>query len=197
MAQGKKPFFTSLIFLFVFGLGSCKSEGTSDSINGKQDTLNTDQSKAGLLKQIKQLEDTLFASEKLNVESGNKAIALYQQFHKYYWQDTICVDFLFKAAEISDNMGFPQKAIELYQECYDYYPFSSLAPYCLFRSGNIYQFTLHDHLNAKLAYNDCIKLYPNSQVAKDAAALIGTVGKDDNELIRDFQKNENNPKNKP
>lgn len=147
-----------------------------------------DNSKSGLLKRIKQLEDTLYASEKLDKKLGNRAIAMYQEFHKYYWQDTISADFLFKAAEIADNMGFPQKAIELYRDCYEYYPQLSLAPYCLFRIGNIYQFTINDYVEAKLAYNDCQKEYPNSPIAKDARNLLNNVAKSDAEMIKEFEK---------
>jgi tetratricopeptide (TPR) repeat protein len=182
-------------FVFVLGiifsinLLSCSNPSSSDQkSNTNQDSVKIDRSKSGLLKQIKLMEDSLFSSTTLDKNKGNRAIAMYQEFHKYYWQDTICVDFLFKAAEISDNMGYPQKAIELYQECFDYYPYSSLAPYCLFRVGNIFQFTIHDYLNAKIAYNDCIKFFPKSDAAKDAKELLKIESKSDNELIKEFEK---------
>lgn len=185
-----KKIFVALTATFL--LFSCSGNKTGNEVNA--DTIavskqtKPDNSKAGLLKQIKALEDTLYASDKMDKQLGNRAIALYQEFHKYYWQDTIACDFLFKAGEIADNMGYPQKAIELYRECYDYYPTSSLAPYCLFRIGNIYHFTLNDYVEAKLAYNDCKKEFPNSPIAKDAENLLNNVAKSDKELIREFEK---------
>jgi tetratricopeptide (TPR) repeat protein len=177
--------------VFLVQLCSCTETKNEPAVSESKDTLKTDQSKAGLLRQIKLLEDSLYSSEKLDISKGNRAIALYQEFHKYYWQDTICVDFLFKAAEIADNMGFPQKAVDLYQECFDYYPNSSLAPYCLFRVGNIYQFTINDYINAKLAYNDCIKFFPKSKAAEDAKNLLSISGKNDLDIIREFEKKNN------
>jgi tetratricopeptide (TPR) repeat protein len=185
--------FPILIFVALFfQLFACTNSTEDKLLTQNKDSVKVDRSKPGLLHQIKQLEDSLYASEKLDISKGNRAIALYQEFHKYYWQDTICVDFLFKAAEIADNMGFPQKAIELYQECFDYYPNSSLAPYCLFRVGNIYQFTINDYINAKLAYNDCIKFFPNSKVAEDAKQLLNMSGKNDLDIIREFEKKNGN-----
>ena len=178
-------FFLVTLFLSLY---SCSTSTNENIEKEKKDSVKIDRSKTGLLKQIKQLEDSLYASEKLDISKGNRAIALYQEFHKYYWQDTICVDFLFKAAEIADNMGFPQKAVDLYQECFDYYPYSSLAPYCLFRVGNIYQFTINDYINAKLAYNDCIKFFPTSKAAQDSKELLNMSGKNDLDLIREFEK---------
>lgn len=177
-------------FLILFSsCGSGKSNDTKEATTAVDTALkNPDNSKAGLLKQIKQLEDTLFASEQMDKKLGNRAITLYQQFHKYYWKDTICADFLFKAAEIADNMGFPEKAIELYRNCYEYYPQSTLAPFCLFRIGNIYQFTLNDYVEAKISYNDCKKEYPNSPVAKDAINLLNNVAKSDIQMVREFEK---------
>ena len=177
---------TSLVFLISFF--SCSNQPEASKTSEKKDTVKIDRSKTGLLKQIQLMEDSLYSSTTLDKNKGNRAITMYQEFHKYYWQDTICVDFLFKAAEIADNMGYPQKAIELYQECFDYYPYSSLAPYCLYRVGNIYQFTIHDYLNAKLAYNDCVKFFPNSTAANDAKELLKFESKSDKVLIDEFEK---------
>ncbi|HEY1040405.1 MAG TPA: tetratricopeptide repeat protein [Bacteroidia bacterium] len=182
-----------IIIILNFILVSCGSGNTPETkeeVKAIADTAGKtpDNSKAGLLKQIKQLEDTLFTSETMDRKLGNRAIALYQEYHKYYFQDTACADFLFKAAEIADNMGFPQKAIDLYRDCYEYYPQSSLAPFCLFRIGNIYQFTINDYVEAKLAYNDCKKEYPNSPVAKDAENLLNNVAKGDLQMVREFEK---------
>src|ERR1700740_158132 len=131
-------FFISLLVIMVSSCGSGKNTEVSGAETKNDSVAKYNASKAGLLKQIKQLEDTLFASETMDKKLGNRAINLYQEYQKYYWQDTMCADYLFKAAEIADNMGFPQKAIELYRDCYEHYPQSNLAPFCLFRVGNIY-----------------------------------------------------------
>lgn len=189
----RNNFFMICIALVSSLMLSCSSGANEpkDDAKLKPDStvaVKEDNSKPGMLKKIKALEDTLYASEKLDKKLGNRAIAMYQEFHKYYWQDTICADFLFKAAEIADNMGFPQKAIELYQDCYEYYPQSSLAPYCLFRQGNIFQFTLSDYVEAKIRYNDCRKEYPKSPVTQDAINLMNNVAKGDVDMVREFEK---------
>lgn len=181
-------FFLAVVF-FLSSCGSSENQTDKNDITVK-DTIavKPDNSKEGLKKQIKALEDTLFKSEVLDKKLGSRAIGLYQKFHEFYWQDTIACDYLFKAGEISDNMGYPQKAIELYKDCYEYYPQSALAPLCLFRIGNIYQFTLNDYVEAKANYRDVIRDYPKSDVAKDAKELLKNSEKSDEQLVREFEK---------
>ncbi len=181
-----------LVSFLVLLFSSCGAGKNNEVIaeNGKKDStvVKLDSSQSGLKKRIQQMEDTLFKAEVLDKKLGSKAIELYQYYHKYYWKDTICADYLFKAAEIADNMGFPQKAIELYRSSLENYPTSGLAPYCLFRIGNIYQFTLNDYVEAKLAYRDCKIEYPDSPITKDAINLLNNVGKNDIEMVREFEK---------
>lgn len=180
----------SFLVLVFSSCGSGKDSSVSSDNNSKDTTsvATLDSSQSGLKKRIKLMEDTLFKAEVLDKKLASKAIAQYEYYHKYYWKDTICADYLFKAAEIADNMGFPQKAIELYRKSLENYPTSGLAPYCLFRIGNIYQFTLSDYVEAKIAYNDCKKEYPNSPITKDAINLLNNVAKSDIEMVREFEK---------
>jgi TolA-binding protein len=177
---------------FIFLIIGCSQEKsnkeTQNTVENKTEITKPDNSKKGLMKQISQLEDSLYASQVLDKKLGNRAIAMYQNFHKYYWQDTVCVEYLFKAGEIADNMGFPQKAIELYQDCCDYYPDHSLAPLCLYQIGNIYNFKLNDFTNARDAYNGVHKYYPNTPYAKDALAAMKTLITSDKQLIEEFEK---------
>ena len=124
----------------------------------------------------------------LNPRLGKAAIKAYLAYQQSYWKDTLCADFLFKAAEIADNLNYPEEAIQLFQQCND----QSLAfPYraeCLFRIGNIYDFKLNDYTTAKEYYKDVLNLFPKSAMAKNADAAIKNIGKSDADLIKEFEK---------
>lgn len=188
----KNSFFIVLlaVVLYSCGNGDVKNEQETKDTLAKVDTAKKDNSQLGLKKQIKELEDSLYKSEVLDKDLGRRAIAMYQNYYNYYWTDTMAADYLFKAAEIADNMGYPQKAIELYNNCYSTYPRSYTAPMSLFRMGNIYQFTLSDYVEAKYQYLTIVREYPKSAIAKDAQTLIDNSNNQctDEQMIRDFEK---------
>ena len=183
---------TALLFIASTFLLSCSDNIQNSSENQKKqktkDSLVTDNSQIGKRKRIALMEDSLFASTQLDQGMARRAIALYTSYQKIYWSDTLAPEYLYKAAEISEHLGFPTKAIELYQECYDYYPNFPHRPECLFRIGNIYEFTLNDYANAKQTYFDIVKFHKEHPIAEDAKVAMKNIGKDDIDLIREFEK---------
>jgi len=137
---------------------------------------------------IKAYEDTMRAASRLDPRIGKAVITAYMDFVKVYFQDTLCADYTFKAAEIADNMDSPDKAIELYKEVYNSYTKFPYRPEALFRIANIYELKLNDYANAKLYYNDVITYFPKSPLADGAKAALKNMGKTDTELIREFEK---------
>ncbi len=137
---------------------------------------------------IRSLEDSMYKSEQLNPRVGHAAIKAYTSYQEIYWKDTLCADFLFKAAEIADNLENPVKAIALYQQCHDQYQMFPFRAECLFRIGNIYEYKLNDFNNAKDYYNDVIKFFPKSPMVESAKAALKNMGKSDADLIREFEK---------
>ena len=184
-------YFNILILFF-----SCNQNKSSDRIeknqvsNTKKD-LAQDNSQAGRRKKINLMEDSLFKATILDPAMARRAIELYTSYQKIYWSDSLAPEYLFKAAEIAEHLGFPTKSIELYQDCYDYYPNFSYRPECLFRIANIYEFTLQDYATAKQTYFDIVKFHKDHPIAKDAKDAMGNIGKSDEDLIREFEKKNN------
>lgn len=137
---------------------------------------------------INHLEDTLFKEEKLDFKKGRRAIQLYILFVDNFPADSLSPDYLFKAAEIADNIGSFEQSITLYNNCYLKYKHFIFRPECIFRQGNIYQLKLNDISKAREMYQQVIDEFPNSPMAAQSKAALSTMGKSDIELIREFEK---------
>ena len=139
--------------------------------------------------QIKEMEKELFASQTLDVNKAKKMIRLYDTYHKNYYKDFVCPDYLFKAGEISENIGQYNRAADFYRMCCaEYNDNFKLRGECLFRLGNVYDYKLNDYMRAKDIYRQVKEQYPKTQLAKDADAAIKMMGKSDVEMVREFER---------
>lgn len=142
-----------------------------------------------LQNQIKEMEKVLFASQTLDVNKAKQMIRLYDTYHKNYYKDNVCPDYLFKAGEISENIGQYNRAADFYRMCCSEYNDNfKLRGDCLFRLANVYDFKLNDYIRAKQTYKQVIEQYPKTQLAKDAQAAIAMMGKSDADIVREFEK---------
>ncbi|MBS1646595.1 MAG: tetratricopeptide repeat protein [Bacteroidetes bacterium] len=145
-------------------------------------------SRIDLQKKIKEKEKELFTSETLDVAKGKQMVRLYDTYHKYYYNDLACPEYLFKAGEITENMGQYIRAAEFYRMCCgEYGDAFKLRPECMFRLANVYDFKLNDYVRAKEMYETLIREYPKTQMAKDAASAIKLMGISDEDMIKKFE----------
>lgn len=108
---------------------------------------------------------------------------LYRQFIQQYPEDPNCREFTFKAAESSNMLGQFDDAISLYDIFYTRYPDDKRARHALFMKGFILENGLDKIGPAKDVYEEVIKKYPNTEVARDAASSIKLIGMSDEQLI--------------
>lgn len=98
---------------------------------------------------------------------------------------------LHRAAETARAKKSYDKAIELYQRIYNDYPESSRAPMALF----LHAFTMDNDLKkfdeAKVLYESFLEKYPDNDFADDTQYQLDNLGKTGEELIKSFQKNQN------
>ncbi|HTA62218.1 MAG TPA: tetratricopeptide repeat protein [Bacteroidia bacterium] len=139
--------------------------------------------------QIKEMEKVLYASEVLDVNKAKQMIRLYDTYHKNYYRDNVCPDYLFKAGEISENINQFNRAADFYRMCCaEYNDNFKLRAECLFRLANMYDYKLNDYIKAKQTYKQVIEQYPKTQLAKDAEAAIKMMGKSDADMVREFER---------
>ncbi|HXD92388.1 MAG TPA: tetratricopeptide repeat protein [Bacteroidia bacterium] len=142
-----------------------------------------------LQNQIKEMEKVLYASEVLDVNKAKQMIRLYDLYHKNYYKDNICPEYLLKAGEISENISQYNRAADFYRMCCtEYNDNFKLRGECLFRLANMYDYKLNDYIRAKQTYKQVIEQYPKTQLAKDAEAAIKMMGKSDADMIREFER---------
>jgi tetratricopeptide (TPR) repeat protein len=141
---------------------------------------------------IESLEAELFDDEAIfTAEGRNKALKLVQMYINYaekHPEDTVSAHYLFKAADITMNLDNPSKAIDLYNKVIYTYPDFSKAPECLFLVAYIYENHLENYGKAKELYEMFIERYPDNDFADDAAISIRNMGKSPEELIREFER---------
>ena len=89
------------------------------------------------------------------------------------------------------------QAINYFNTVYTKYPNFDKAPYCLFLQGFIYESQLNDTAKARQVYQQVIEKYPNERIAEDAKASIDNMGKTPEELIREFEKKNQEGNKKP
>lgn len=142
-----------------------------------------------LQEQIKAMEKILYASKELDVNKAKQMIRLYDLYHKNYYLDFVCPDYLFKAGEISENINQFNRAADFYRMCCaEYNDNFKLRAECLFRMANIYDYKLNDYVRAKEIYKQVIERYPKTQLAKDAESAIKMMGKSDIDIVREFER---------
>jgi TolA-binding protein len=143
---------------------------------------------AEIQEQIKAMEKELYASETLDINKAKQMIRLYDTYHKNYYKDFVCPDYLFKAGEISENINQYNRAADFYRMCcYEYNDNFKLRPECMFRLANVYDYKLNDYVRAKEVYRQVMEQYPKTQLAKDAAAAIKMMGQSDADIVRGFE----------
>jgi TolA-binding protein len=141
-----------------------------------------------LLKQIAALEGELYASQLLDEQKAKQIVSLYEKYYQNYHRYPETPDFLFKAGEVTENINQPYRAIGFYTHCYEEYPAFKFHGECLFRMANLYDYKLNDYIKARALYDEVKVQFPKSQLAKDADAAIGLMGKSDQDVIRAFEK---------
>ncbi len=148
-------------------------------------------SKKKEISEIQKMENELF-SKKGAIASKQKAMDLVQAyilFADQFADDSMAVEYLFKAADISMNLNEANKAINLYNRIIDNYPDFRKVPECLFLKGYVYENYLGDLKTAKQIYMEFLEKYPENDFADDAQISIENLGKSPEELIKEFEKN--------
>lgn len=126
----------------------------------------------------------------INFPLANDYITSVEEFSRVAPQHSRTPELLFKAAEIARSIQTYQKAIDLFNWLETRHPGHEREAQALFLKA----FTLDDGLRAyeaaKLAYEQFIEKYPNDPFADDARFSLDNLGKDVEELINQFEAQE-------
>ena len=176
-----KKYFNLFVVLFLIGMISCKSE------KSVKDT-ETDK--------IKKLETQIYndSTHSINYKVVTKLIDAYSHYANEFSEDSLAPEYLYKAGEIAMNTGMGNQSVFYLNKLQNNYPKYKKIPYCIFLQAFIYDSQLKNYDKAKEYYNLFITKYPNHELVKDAKASIKNLGKSLNEIIKGFEKTQEEKK---
>ena len=152
--------------------------------------LNTNNSEV-TEKKISLAEQELFSGDitSPDIEKAKVLVSMYIEFANLHPKDSISVEYLFKAADISMNFGAAKKTIGIFNRMINEYPEYRNISTVYFLKGFVYEDQLRDYQMAKNCYMEYIEKYPNSVFADDALISLQNLGKSPDELIEEFERN--------
>jgi tetratricopeptide (TPR) repeat protein len=110
----------------------------------------------------------------------------YDAFAAAHPADTLSAWYLFKAGNLSKDLGDYAAAIRYYGRCSEIETFAR-REVALFLQGFTYENNLQDLENARRIYTEFLARYPDHGLARDARFSLDNLGKSPEELIRMFE----------
>jgi tetratricopeptide (TPR) repeat protein len=157
------------------------------SCNNKD--LNTVSEKDVLLDSITIFEKDLHSDIILNQDKAVKMIKLYLEYSDQYKTDSLAPEYLFRAAEIAMNSDKPIDACSyLFRIEKKYNGQFDKMPAVIYMLGYVHENMLNDFDNAEAYYNKFLKEYPDNPRAEEVKLVISHLRMSDEELIRQFEK---------
>ena len=173
----------TLLFLLTIILFSTACEGLQKEKETDDVSLNE-----AILNQEEKVFNT--NQNRLQKQDAMALVNLYEKYANENPKDTMSAEYLFRAADISMNIGRPGQTIRLFNRILTEYPDFEKAPATLFLMAFVYEDQLQDYDNAKKYYELFLSKYPDSEFADDAEISLKNLGKSPEELIREFESNQ-------
>lgn len=162
--------------------------GVSCQNNDKNNTITDTDERQVLLDSITVNEKALHADLELDVAKADDMIQLYLQFANVYEGDSLVPEYLFRAAEIAMNAGKPVDACSyLYRVESQYEDYANM-PAVYFMLGFVHENMTGDKQNAEKYYQEFVNRYPDHERAEEVQHIIDNLHMSDLELIRQFEK---------
>ncbi|MFT4753976.1 MAG: hypothetical protein ACI85Q_001532 [Salibacteraceae bacterium] len=142
-----------------------------------------------LAREILNIEKVLEKSSTPNKQNvREKLVEFYHSYAQLFSGDALSPEMLFKAGNQSVNLEKYQDALMYYSLIENKYYEYQKRPEAIYLQGFIYD-TYTDELgNAKEKYSLILERYPKHVLAEQARLSLNHIGKSDEELIREFEK---------
>ena len=137
------------------------------------------------------MDSMLLKSNTVNPNLAEQAINAFNNFASTCKDDSLAPIFLLKAGQIAQSIGKFQQSQILLKKCSDEFPAFRNRGAALFLLAQVYDDTsmLNNETEAKKIYEQIIKEYPNTAWERDAKVCIKNLGKTDEQLVKEFLKN--------
>ena len=143
-----------------------------------------------LLDEIAAKEAELYKdkTEAIDKDKAIEMVRLYAKYADKYTTDTLAPEYLFRAAEISENANQPNNAVNYLTRIEDNYKDYKNYPLCIFKKAYIYENLLKNQEKARQYYEKFIADYPNHELAEAANSSLLFLGMSDDDLIKVLEK---------
>ena len=164
-----------MLALVVFMLAGCKHEKTEqeklyDEITAKETELYKDKTEA------------------IDKDKAIEMVRLYAEYADKFAEDTLSPEYLFRAAEISENANQPNNATTYLTRIEENYKDYKNYPLCIFKKAYIYENYLKNQEKARQYYEKFIADYPDHELAEAANLSLMFLGMSDEDLIKVIEK---------
>ncbi len=172
---------TILLGVLAASIISCN---TAPSEEEKVD--NGDLDTAMFLTELKTLDSTLAEGipEKKDIK---KAIVMYQDFSRYFPNDSKTPAYLLQVSDFYLNIGKTKKSVNILTTIIEKYPDYDNIETVYFTRASHVDLDLRDTTLAKSYYEEFLEKFPESQYANDARVRYDNVGLSMEDIIRKFE----------
>ena len=132
-------------------------------------------------------KETELYKDKPEAIDKDKAIEMVRMYVSYvdsYPEDTLAAEYLFRAAEISENANQPNNAVTYLTRIEENYKDYKNYPVCIFKKAYIYENHLKNLDKAREYYEKFVADYPDHELVEAANSSLMFLGMSDKELIR-------------
>jgi outer membrane protein assembly factor BamD (BamD/ComL family) len=184
--------FSFFVFLFSFILVACGSEEVI--YDEKQDDFISHVDYDEFSKELQDLEKKILSQTPPEESLLKEATTKFQDFAGYFPEDPKAPDYLLKASDYALTLGQVEKSVKILDRIITEYPAYNRMEDVMFNKADHLDFNLRDTTAAKIAYQDFIDKYPNSDLVDDAQSRIENIGLSLEELADKFiREMENKP----
>ncbi|RUA25620.1 MAG: hypothetical protein DSY76_06570 [Bacteroidetes bacterium] len=120
----------------------------------------------------------------ISVAQGDSMVDLYIEYANTYPDDSISVEYLYRAAGVQMGMEKNKDCLATLTMIEERYPKSDIIPSVLQLKAFIYDTKFQDFDKAKAAIDELIEKFPDDKLVPNAKAYRDMIGKDPEELFR-------------
>ena len=145
-----------------------------------------------MIKQIDSLEKEISSNEFIpDRNTAIKLIELYDEFSEKYPELEQTPEYLFKAGSLCMSVNMSAEALGFFDKIINTYPNYSKHPDSYFLKAFVYDSQLNNLPLARQSYEALIEKYPEHDLAEQARQLIPLLGKNLEDIINGFEKENN------
>lgn len=183
----KNPIFTfSIIILMTLGFTSCGGDNTEYNEKMPSDTAKNTVDYATFSKELEDLETKILAQSPPDENLMREATTKFQDFAGYFPEDPKAPEYLLKASDYAFALGQFSKSVKILDRIVQEYPNYERMEDVMFNKASHLDFELRDTTNAKIAYQEFITKFPNSDLVDDAQSRIDNIAYSLDELAEKF-----------